>query len=425
MLANTALPLLGLIDTAIIGHWGSTTDLAALAIGSLALNVIFWNFGFLRMSTTGFIAQAEGRQDDIAKAQTLIRAIVIALGFSALLLLCKTLITQTALSILAPPLDTHSAAFNYISIRLWAAPASLINYIVAGYLIGLARNRILLILQIFLNGTNALLDILLVRFFDMGVEGIAIGTVIAEYSTAILSVCWLAKSQANSILLAKTAEGLWHKPAVLSLLKSNRDIWLRTLFLLAGFIGFTHFSGHYGSSQLAANHILLQIISFSAFFLDGFANVTEAYVGKSIGQNSKKGFSHIVQRTSVLACITAFALGTLLIMFGQHLIAALTDLPHIQTAALTYLPFAAVYIAASCGAFQLDGIFIGAGASAALRNASILSTTITFCLWLGLLPEIGMKGLWLTFVVFVVLRSVFLGAYLPQLVKQHFPANAR
>ncbi|BCD96702.1 multidrug resistance protein, MATE family [Marinagarivorans cellulosilyticus] len=424
MLANTALPLLGLIDTAIIGHWGGTTDLAALAIGSLALNVIFWNFGFLRMSTTGFIAQAEGRQDDIAKAQTLIRATVIALSFAALLLLCKTLITQTALSILAPPFDTHNAAFNYINIRLWAAPASLINYVVAGYLIGLARNRILLILQVFLNSTNALLDILLVRFFDMGIEGIAIGTVIAEYSTAILSLCWLAKGQAI-IFQAKTTKNLWYKTAIFSLLKSNRDIWLRTLFLLAGFIGFTHFSGHYGSSQLAANHILLQIISFSAFFLDGFANVTEAYVGKAIGQKNKKVFSHIVQRTSVLACITAIALGTLLIMFGQSLIAALTDLPHIQTVALAYLPFAAVYIAVSCGAFQLDGIFIGAGASAALRNASILSTSITFCLWLGLLPGIGMKGLWLIFVVFVVLRSLFLGTYLPQLIKQHFPVNAR
>ena len=139
----------------------------------------------------------------------------------------------------------------------------------------------------------------------------------------------------------------------------------------------------------------------------------------------EKVFSHIVQRTSVLACITAIALGTLLIIFGQRLIAVLTDLPHIQTVALAYLPFAAFYIAVSCGAFQLDGIFIGAGASAALRNASILSTSITFCLWLGLLPGIGMKGLWLIFVVFVVLRSLFLGAYLPQLIKQHFPVNAR
>lgn len=424
MLANIALPLLGLIDTAVIGHWGNTTDLAALALGSLALNVIFWNFGFLRMSTTGFIAQADGRNDDIAKVQTLIRALAIALFFAVLLLLGKTIITKAALTILNPPSDTYTAAFNYINIRLWAAPASLINFIIIGYLIGLARNRILLALQLFLNGANAVLDILMVSLFDMGVEGIAIGTLIAEYMTMTISLIWLFKTQLPKGRYAEILNRLWKGSALFSLLKSNRDIWLRTLFLLAGFVGFTHYSGYYGSSQLAANHILLQIISFSAFFLDGFANVTEAYVGKAIGQHNKKGFINTIRKTSFLALITAVGLALTFITLGKYLLLALTDLQHIQIIAQTYLPFVAVYIAVSCGAFQLDGIFIGANASAALRNASILSTTLIFGLWYWLLPGISMSALWFTFVIFVILRSVFLGAYLPQLIKQSFPTKA-
>lgn len=420
MLANTALPILGLVDTTIIGRWGDTTDLAALAVGVLALNVIIWNFGFLRMSTTGFIAQAHGRDDSLLKINTLVRASAIALLIAFVILIFNGPISRLALFILAPPDHIHSAANQYITLRLWAAPASLINIVISGYLIGIANTRLLLLLQIFMNGSNAILDIMFVKIFNMGVEGIALGTLIAEYLTACIGVLWFVTTQISSRIRLGLIKSLWQKSAIVALLKSNRDIWLRTLFLLAGFVGFTHFSGKYGAEQLAANHVLLQLISFSAFFLDGYANVTEAYIGKAIGQKNRLAFIDVIRKTSVLALLTAIALASFFMFTGQALIPAITDIPAVQTLALAYLPFAAAYIACSFGAFQLDGIFIGANDSAALRNASILATSIPFTLWAWLSPPWGMQGLWGMFVVFVILRAVFLGGYLPRLVHENF-----
>ena len=420
MLANTALPILGLVDTTIVGRWGETTDLAALAVGVLALNVIIWNFGFLRMSTTGFIAQAHGRDDAQLKFQTVIRASAIALFIATLLMMFSAPLARVMLSVLAPPEAVRDAAYQYITLRLWAAPASLINIVISGYLIGIGHTRLLLVLQFFMNASNALLDILFVKAFNMGVEGIAIGTLIAEYLTTIIGVTWFVKTQLTANHYQYFARSLWQRSALLALLKSNRDIWLRTLFLLAGFIGFTHFSGHYGAEQLAANHILLQLISFSAFFLDGYANVTEAYIGKTIGQKNKQAFIDAIRKTSLLALFTAIALAGFFMVSGITIIPMITDIKSVQTLALLYLPFAATYIAFSCGAFQLDGIFIGANGSAALRNASMLATSIPFSLWYWLSPAWGMAGLWSMFVVFVILRAVFLGAYLPNLIRKNF-----
>ncbi|WP_054113742.1 MATE family efflux transporter [Marinagarivorans algicola] len=438
MLANIALPLLGLIDTAIIGHLGGTQDLAALAIGAIVINFIFWNFGFLRMSTTALSAQAWGQGKALSLLRIGLRALIIASALALCILCLQKPLTLLAMTLLAPPLEALEGASTYLAIRLWGAPITLINYVITGLLIGLSRSKSILVLQITLNSLNAVFDLLLAGVLGLGITGIAYGTVIAEVITVfigfyILHLTWRQLVSDNpslhSVSLLSTCwqqlreSQFWVSVHFKKILRSNRDIWIRTFCLLLSFMGFTHFSGQLGANTLAANHLLLQIIAFSAFFLDSFAYVTEADTGKAIGQRSRRLFIQATQKTSVLAAITAIALAGIILVSGPWVINQLTVTSRINTLAIEHLYLCAIYIALSAGAFQLDGIFIGANYGKALRNASITSALLFFILWLSFLHIYGLIGLWVAFISFIVLRALCLSAYWSSLMNTHFSAN--
>jgi len=421
ILANAAVPLLGLVDTAVIGNLGSAQDLGAIAFGALIFSFVYWGFGFLRMGTTGFVAQAAGASDFLEVRAVLGRSLLLAVGLGCLLIVLQLPVQWLAFSFLSGSNDVEQMAALYFSIRIWGAPATLIGFVGTGFLVGIGRSKILLGLQLFLNGLNILLDILLAGVLGLGAAGIALGTVISEWCAVLLGAVLL-----HRVLLemSPAGESFWPLEKILDQKKlaqslaANLDIMIRTLLLVFSFAFFTNQGARFGDIALAANHILLQIISFSAFFLDGFAFAAEGLVGRAFGAGDSLQFMNAVRRTSVLAAISAVVLASIVLLSGADLISALTDLPAVRLAAsnLTYL--AAIYILLSVAAFQLDGIFIGASCTRQMCCGAIQSVLffLLFC-WM-LVPRFGIPGLWWAMILYVVVRAVVLFRYFLQMLSK-------
>ena len=418
ILANASVPLLGLVDTAVIGNVGSITDLGAIAFGALIFSFVYWSFGFLRMGTTGFAAQASGAGDQQEVRAVLGRALLIALCLGVVLILIQWPIGLAAFSLLDGSAPVEAVAQQYFDIRIWGAPATLATFALMGLLIGLGKSRTLLIVQLFLNGLNILLDVWFAGILGWGASGIALGTVIAEWTTVLLAG-WLVYRTLNERKLL--TEVFWPKAKIMdlsALLKTasaNLDIMLRTLILVFSFAFFINQSAKFGDTVLASNHILLQLIAFSAFFLDGYAFVVEALVGGAIGAKRSDVFDLAVRRSTVLALITAILLALVIALVGDIAVMLMTDISSVRLAANQLLPFAALYVLFSFAAFQLDGIFIGASFTRQMRDAAALSIAVYFIAWWALSDQHGIQGLWGAMIIYVVARAVALLLFYPSL----------
>ncbi|HVJ20070.1 MAG TPA: MATE family efflux transporter [Polyangiaceae bacterium] len=416
ILANATAPLLGLADTAVIGNTGTVLDLGGIALGALIFNFLFWSFGFLRMGTTGFVAQAAGNGDEAEVRAVLGRALLLG-GFLGL-----------ALIALAGPLDglfmelfhgspdVERVASSYVQVRIWSAPAYLAGQALRGCLIGLGHSRGLLLLELALNTLNVLLDLLFAGVLGWGAVGVGIGTALAEWLAlvyAFVIVVQRLRQRRNDSQPFWSWARIGQRSALREMLRANGDIMLRTLLLVFGFAWFNDQSARFGDTLLAANHVLLQFISFSAFFLDGFAYVAETLVGNAVGARRRADFDRAVQRTSEVAALSAVGLAAALAFGGSFAIALLTDLEPVRAAARVHLPFAAGYVLVAVAAFQLDGVFIGATRTRAMRNAAVLSTG-----WFVVATHFLARdsaGLWLAFLTFAVARAAALGLYYPSL----------
>ncbi len=418
ILANSAVPLLGIADTAVIGRTGTTVDLGAIALGALIFHFIYWSFGFLRMGTTGFVAQADGAGDEVEIRATLGRALLIATAIGLGLLILQRPIAWSALELLGASSAVEDLTREYVLIRFWGAPAGMALFAMMGLFIGLGHSRELLRVQLLLNGLNILLDVLYAGVLGWGVAGIAIGTVTAE---------WIALAYASLLthrLLAgrrRPNEPFWPHARILDArklqhtLRANSDIMIRTLLLLFGFAWFADQGARFGDAVLAANHVLLQYVGISAFFHHGIAFDAESMEGRAAGARQRAVLDQAVKTSTLLAAITATGLSLLLLLLGPQAIAALTDLAEVRETAQHYLPYAAVYVLLSFAAFQLDGIFIGATRTRDMRNASFLSLLIFLVAWWPLTQWADNTGLWLAMIVYVVARAATLGARYPGL----------
>ncbi|HJO10667.1 MAG TPA: MATE family efflux transporter [Gammaproteobacteria bacterium] len=420
ILANAAVPLLGLVDTAVIGNVGTVEDLGAIAFGALIFTFVYWSFAFLRMGTTGFAAQAFGAGDEAEVRAILGRSLLLAIGLAILLILLQWPIRQIAFSLLSGSETVAFFAQEYFSIRIWGAPATLSTFALMGILVALGQSRTLLLVQLFLNGLNMALDVWFAGLLGWGVEGIALGTVIAEWSTVVFGG-WLV----FNILKERkaTAEQFWLKGQVLDPVKlrqtlsANTDIMIRTLLLVFSFAWFINQSARFGDVVLAANHILLQLISFAAFFLDGYAFVVESLVGSAIGGKRRALFDVVVKKSTLLALVTAWTLAMWIWLFGELVVAQLTDLPAVRTAANEMLFLAAIYVMFSFAAFQLDGIFIGASFTRQMRNAAFISLLVYLAVWWYVIERYGVAGLWWAMIIYVSARADALLIYFPALRK--------
>lgn len=435
ILANAAVPLLGLTDTAVIGRTGTVSELGAIALGALILSFVYWGFGFLRMGTSGFVAQAVGGNDESEVRAVLVRSLLLAIGFGMLLILVKWPLRVAALQLLDGSTEVEAITAAYIDIRLWGAPAALGMFALTGTLIGLGQSRTLLLVQLFMNGSNIILDIWFAGVLGWGAEGIALGTALAEWSSFVLTL-WLMlrvlKQRQRAVRVASNLKAveekffLWQRifesQKLRQMMSANTDIMIRTLLLVFGFAWFTNRGAQFGDSILAANHVLLQLVSFSAFFLDGYAFVVEAMVGSALGARQLARFDLAVRLSSQLAAVTALMLAAIILFAGPQFIRALTDLESVRTAALHALPLAALYVLCAFPAFQLDGIFIGTTRTRAMRNASALSLLIFLLLCVPMTYWWGNTGLWWSFVLYALARALSLGLYYPGLRRCGWPS---
>jgi MATE family multidrug resistance protein len=420
ILANAAVPLLGLADTAVIGNLGNLSQLGAIAFGAMIFSFIYWSFGFLRMGTTGFTAQASGAQDEAEVRATLGRALLLSVLLGIGIILLQWPLVHMALALLEGSAEVEAITRDYFTIRIWGAPATLSIFALMGTLIGLGKSRQLLAVQLFLNGLNIVLDVLFAGFFGWGAEGIALGTVLAEWATVVLAAALVLKLLRER---HRDTEAFWSRSRIgdagkmLRLMSANTDILLRTLLLLFSFAWFINQSALYGDAVLGANHILMQLVTFSAFFLDGYAFVVEALVGEALGAKRRQDLSLAVRRSTELAAGTAVVLALLIAIFGSAAIDALTNIDAVRVAATESLGWAALYVMLSFAAFQLDGIFIGATHTREMRNASFISVAVFIVAWWYLAPAYGVHGLWCAFVIYVCARALALAAYYPRLLR--------
>jgi MATE family multidrug resistance protein len=417
VLANSSVPLLGLADTAIIGNTGSVTDLGAIALGALIFNFVYWGFGFLRMGTTGFVAQAAGAQDTAEVRATVARALVIAICLGVGLVFLQVPIAWVSLWLLGASEAVERTAEAYFLTRIWGAPASLCMFALMGCFVGLGQSKTLLQVQLFLNGVNIALDLWFAGLLGWGAEGIALGTAIAEWTSL-----FLALFLARRLLRKRHSDGEEFWPwsrikdaaRLMLTLTANGNILLRTLILVSSFALFTNQAAKFGDTVLAANHILLQVIGFSAYFLDGYAFVAEAVIGRAIGARRRAVFDAAVSRSSQLAAATALLLSLAAYFLGDAIVSGLTNHEAVRGLAIQYVPYAAIYIMCSFAAFQLDGIFIGATHTRDMRNAAVLSMIVfLIALWIGRTQ--GYRGLWTAFIAYVIARAVGLMLFYPRL----------
>ena len=419
ILAHAAVPLLGLVDTVVIGYFGTTSELAALAVVVLIFNFMFWGLGFLRMGTSGFVARSEGEGDYHRLLIILVQAAILASLLALLLLIFQVPVLNLSLLFLAPPAAVEPLIADYYSLRILAAPATLLNMVAMGVFVGRGQGKILLVLQLILNMSNGVLDVFFTGMLGMGLQGVALGTCIAQYLT-LASVCFVLVRQFKWVDFFRRVTVAQLRENYAALLNVNRDLFLRTFFLLFGFAFFTRISGSFGEITLAANYILLQFLAFAAFFLDGYALVLEALAGKALGAKKLRQLDDSLVKTSIVAFLNAVVLALIVFFYGDTIILWVTQLEEVQAAALDYSSFAAVYILVSFAAFQLDGLFVGASYGRAMRNASIFSS-IFFVLGWVVLQNSGNSGLWIAFIAYVVVRALSLIFFVPTLRRRAAP----
>lgn len=409
ILSNLSVPLLGLVDTAVVGHLPSPDYLGAVALGSTLLSVIYFLFGFLRMGTTALTAQAFGAGDAVELRTNLVRGLLIAAGLGLLVMAAGPVVTMLGGQLFAPAPEILDQFRLYVGIRLLGAPAALGSFVLFGWLLGLQDSRRPLLLMLATNGINAALAVLFVFGLGMATAGVALATVIAEYTGFALGLVILAAEWRR--------RGGWPGwPAVLvadrfrRLLLLNRDLFLRSLMLETAFLVFTAVGSRHGTLILAANALLLNFFTAAAYGLDGFAHAAEAMVGRTVGARDRAGFTAAVRAGFVNAAVLAALMTGLFWLFGPALIRLLTNLVEVRAAAMQFLPWAVLLPLVSVWAFLFDGIFFGATRTAELRNGMALAlASFGLLAWL-LVPPLGNHGLWLAFVIFLGLRAVFLAA---------------
>ncbi len=410
MLAQAAIAATGVVDTAVMGLYGDKSDLAAVAIASVAFSFIYWGFGFLRMSTTGLVAQALGRDDQSEARATLQRGLFLGAAFGLTIFVLSPILRLGVFAPFGAAPDVVALADGYFAARVWGAPALLTQYAITGWLLGTGRTGALLAMQVVMNGVNIVLDIWFVAGLGWGPAGIGAGTAIAEWVALCFGLGLIWRS-------LKPEQNLLDRSALMALFNANRDILIRTLALLFAFAWFVRSGAQMGTAQLAGNEVLLQFITVAAFVLDGFAFVAEKEVGEAYGARSVSRLRRAMRLTTELALLFGVLISLAYLFAGSALIERFVSDLEAREAALAYLPYCAAVPLIGVAAFQLDGFFLGATQGKAMRNAAIFVTLAYVGLDLILRPAFGNTGVWLAFLGMYVLRAGALGYYVPSLMR--------
>ena len=423
VLANLTQPVLGAVDTAVAGHLDNASYLGGVALGGLFFSFVFWGFGFLRMGTTGLVAQAFGANDPAGVRSNVVRALLLAFVIGIVVLSLQTPLIGYTLRVIGGSAEVQQQARLYSQARIWAAPLALGNYVVLGWLLGTQRVRLALVTQVFINLVNIGAVLLYVYVFDWGIAGIGAATATADTLGFVLGAALLWQLRPRGIEALDRAS-LVDRVALRRLVAINRDIFVRTLCLLGAFGWFAHLGARQSDTTLAANALLLNFQTFMAYGLDGFAHAAEALVGAAIGARDRDAFRQAVKVTMLWSALGALGFAVAYWVAGTWIIERLTDQAAVRAAAEAYLPWAALSPVVSVWGFLLDGVFIGATRTHELMKAMAVSLTVFVAASWGLMVPYGNHGLWVALLVFMAARGVTLMAYLPRAAASVAPANA-
>ncbi|CAI1812372.1 MATE family efflux transporter DinF [Serratia proteamaculans] len=405
--SNITVPLLGLVDTAVIGHLDSPTYLGGVAVGSMATSFLFMLLLFLRMSTTGLTAQALGAQNPPGLARAFMQPLLLAVLAGVAIVLLRYPLIELALKIVGGDGVVLEQARLFLEIRWLSAPAALANMVILGWLLGVQYVRAPVILLIVGNLLNIVLDVWLVMGLGWNVQGAATATAISEYATLLLGLglSWrVMRIRGISVPMLRQA---W-RGNLRRLLALNRDIMLRSLLLQLCFASLTIFGARLGGEVVAVNAVLMNLLTFTAYALDGFAYAVEAHSGHAYGARDDSQLRKVWRAACRQACLVALGFGLLYAVAGQQIIAALTSLPELRALANHYLPWQVVLPLVGVWCYLLDGMFIGATRGAEMRNSMAVAAA-GYGLTLFTLPVLGNHGLWLALAVFLSLRGIALG----------------
>ena len=415
ILSNITVPLVGAVDTAVMGHQNDPAYVGAVALGATVFSAFYWVFGFLRMGTTGLVAQSYGAGDPTAIAATLVRALVAALVLSALLLLLQKPILSAALWLIQGSAAVEGFTADYFNIRIWGAPALLVHLVELGVLFGLQRMRLVLVLTLVFNLLNAGLDLWLVVGLGMGVDGVALGTVISEWTAALLG----ARLVYRALIDAGGQPGWPAKLLATAQLKQfvglSSNLIIRTLFVQLPFFATTLLGARFGDVTLAANAVLMQYFFIMTFGLDGFAHAAETLTGYAVGRRDRASLRNTVVYSSLWAGILAVVFALLVLAFADSLITLMTSLDAVVSTARNYALWLAALPLVAVWAFQFDGIYIGATRSRELRNGMFVALLAYLACLVPTLATLGNHALWLAMLVFMATRGLVLGLRYPTL----------
>lgn len=411
-------PLLGLVDTAVVGRLGRAEMLAGLAVGAVMFDLIFATFNFLRAATTGLVAQACGRGDRREQQAVFWRSMAIALVCGLGILLLSPLLLLVGLWLMAPGPEVAAVTSTYFFYRILSGPAALANYAILGFVLGRGQGTLGLLLQTIINGTNIVLSILLGLVLGWGVAGVAIATVTGEVVGAVLGfLIVFGRFDGQD---APGWAAVFARNRLKALFGLNRDIMIRSFVLLAAFAMMTRIGTALGPVTLAANAVLMSIFLVAGYYLDGLANAAEQLTGRSIGAAYRPAFDRALRMTVAWALGLAAATTLAFLAFGNALVDLLTTVAVVRAAAYEYMPWAALTALTGALAFLMDGVFIGATWSRDMRNMMIAAFLVYCASLAALVPLFGNHGLWAGLNLFLLMRGLSLLALVPRRAAQTF-----
>jgi len=410
IISNISIPLLGIVDMALMGHLESDKYIGAIALGSLIFNFIYWSLGFLRMGTSGFTAQAFGRGD---KAETILifsRAAFIAVAISLVLIALQKPIEIFSFAILNGETEVEALAMDYFRIRVWAAPAALGQFALLGFFLGMQNARLPMIVLVSANVINLICNYTFVMILGMGSDGVALGTVIAQYGGLFIAIYFL-RNKYVELFSHWTCKAMLQWDKMREFLMVNKDIFIRTMCLVIVFSFFTASSAsadvnNEGSTILAVNSLLMQFFMFFSFLIDGFAHAAEAITGKLIGEKDEGSLRKSVRVLFTWGAIISVLFTLIYLAGGGVIFRLLTNNPEVISNAQPYFFWVILIPVVSFAAFIWDGIFIGATAGREMRNAMLISTLMFFPVYYLLEDKLGNHGLWLAFIIFMTARGI-------------------
>ncbi|MFK8011571.1 MAG: MATE family efflux transporter [Marinicellaceae bacterium] len=417
ILSAISIPMLGIVDTAILGHLDDPVYLASINIGATIFNIIFWGFGFLKMSTTGLVSQAYGANSQNKINQQVTQALTIALFIAMILLLFQQWIGTLALYLTAEGGIAAQMAREYYNIRILSAPATLVIYVFFGYFLAIQKTKIVLIIMLVNQVGNMVLDYIFVMEYGWGISGVAWGSVLSEYAAVLIGIGFLLKSNYTFPQLMQLKKWLLNSSELKRFFVLNRDIFIRTLCLMVVFAMMTKGSAGLGQLALAANAVLLNFFYLMSYGLDGFAHAVESLCGKAYGAKDEDSLKTTLRHVFIICFFIALVFSLIYVFLGHEIVSLLTSLEEVQSFASDYLLWLVIIPIVSMPSFVYDGLFVATTEAKIMRNSMVMATVFCYIPFWYIFKGLGNHGLWLAFLSFFLVRSIVVHIYYVKWIK--------